>query len=286
MVRAKAIFKEAIDAGFYPNENPIKHKDTVFAFSTKRKFALTHDEEAAIVEAALQSGRRAHLAHWIACVVETGARVEEFLRLRKDDVFLHADPWLAQQFQGSVQAPCVVYTSHKGGTRLRAVPLSAYALPHFQVLLLDEGEKFWNHGRPRGSWETCCEMASKRFPRLKDAHLASLRHTFRTRIEQTEIAASPTSAGTLMGHSPEIAQKHYVNLDWQMANNSVQALRRRQQGGEVVSIITERSASRSDAKSWSRHSPRFSRSHFGLRPSVSASQVTGESFRNSHRCPG
>jgi hypothetical protein len=38
----------------------------------------------------------------------------------------------------------------------------------------------------------------------------------------------------MMGHSPEIAQKHYPVLDWQPARESVDTLRQRP--AEVVSI--------------------------------------------------
>lgn len=230
LVRAQAIFTQAIRAGLYDLANPFAQL-APFAVETVKKMALTPDEEAALLRAALASSRRAHIAHWIGCVVETGAREEEFLRLKKSEVFLGYDPWLVNRFHGAVQPPAVVFTSYKQGRknagepRLRAVPISRHALPHFKALLATEGELLWPYGDPRAAWETCRTIAAEQFPRLANAGIGCLRHTFRTRVEATPLAARPTDAGEVMGHAPRIAQQHYVTTDLEAARAAINTIR-------------------------------------------------------------
>lgn len=240
VIRAHAIFTQAIKSGLFDKANPFPGTGP-FPVQTVQKLALSLDEEAALMAAALHSHRSQHLRHWIACVIETGPRVAEFERLKKADVFLSYDPWLTQQFHGSVQPPAVVYTGLKNGgrtdsaaPRLRAVPISNYALPHFEALLLTEGDLLWPYGRPRGSWRAIRDVAAQTHSRLKDADLACLRHTFRTRVERTALAVSPTDAATMMGHSPEIAQKHYTVFGWGNACEAIETLRR--ESAKVVPI--------------------------------------------------
>lgn len=190
---------------------------------TKR--ALTHEEEASLL--AVCKGRcgpfnRDHVAHAIVILVEGGFRPEEFLTMKKSQVNL-----LTRE---------ATVASYKTGRRrsaqpkLRIVPISDRAAPHYQALMATEGEKLFPFSTLKKVW-----YAVRREAGLDGFWLRWLRDTAKHRWEVAGFG--PFEIALMLGHSSPVMTMTYSQLNHQRALALMNKLAPR-----VEQIPTERTA--------------------------------------------
>lgn len=179
--------------------NPFKQGDGLIseAGEVQRQRILDDDEEGRILAACLGDGRRTHLKPIILCLIDTGMRKNEVLRLTWADADFEGDYLTAVSFKGKKRFARPVPMSARLKVELLSLRERSRALPTDRIFGVETDIKT--------SWTTI-----RRIAKLEDVRLHDLRHQAATNLIQSGMSLEET--GKILGHLEPKTTWRYVNV--------------------------------------------------------------------------
>lgn len=180
--------------------NPFSQGDGLIseAGEVQRQRIITDDEESRLFAACLSDSRRAHLKPIILCLIDTGMRKNEALRLVWNDADFEDDYLTAVSFKGKKRFERMVPMSARLKTELLALRDRSRALPSDLIFGVVTDIK--------SSWATVRRIAG-----LEDLRLHDLRHQAATNFIRSGMSLEET--GKILGHREPKTTWRYVNID-------------------------------------------------------------------------
>lgn len=180
--------------------NPFNRGDGLIseAGEVQRQRIIDNEEEARLFAACLSDGRRAHLKPIILCLIDTGMRKNEVLRLTWSDASFDDDYLVAVSFKGKKRFERLVPMSARLRVELLALQERSRALPTDSIFGVETDIK--------RSWATVRKIA-----KLEGLRLHDLRHQAATNFIRSGVSLEET--GKILGHREPKTTWRYVNID-------------------------------------------------------------------------
>jgi integrase len=180
--------------------NPFNHGGGLIseAGEVQRQRTLSKEEEGRIFEACEKDERRAHLKPILMCLMDTGMRRNEVLRLTWADIDFEGGELIAVSFKGKQRVERPVPISRRLGKELRELKKRSRGLPGDLV--------FGVEGDIKRSWMTVRKLA-----KLEDVRLHDLRHHAATNYIKSGLSLEET--GKILGHRQPSTTWRYVNVN-------------------------------------------------------------------------
>jgi integrase len=191
--------------------NPFGRGDSLISVAgeVQRQRILTPEEEERIFQACEMDGRRAHLKPILMCLMDTGMRRNEALRLVWADVDLEAGTIKAVSFKGKMRFERIVGMTRRLKSELTALLERSRGR--------DDDLVFGVSTDIKRSWMTVRAKAG-----LNDVRLHDLRHQAATNFIKSGLPLQTVSR--LLGHRHFNTTYRYININEQDATDAARLL--------------------------------------------------------------